>query len=1149
MARLIGTSARTGRWSLPALALAAALLTLPVLSVGSTRAATTGLVAAYSFNEGSGTAVGDTSGTGNNGTTSDTTWSASGKYGGALSFNGTNARVTIPNSPSLQLTTGMTLEAWVNPSAVSSAWRDVVYKGNDNYYLEATSTNGSKPDAGVIAGGSYGDAFGTATLATNTWSFLTETYDGGTLRLYINGTQVAATAHTGAITVSSNPLQIGADSIYGQYFKGLIDNVRVYNTALTAAAIQTDMNTPIAASGDTTPPSAPGTLSASVVNAGEIDLSWGTATDNVGVTGYQVYRCLGAGCTTYALLASPAGTGTTYKDTSVSAGTTYGYEVRAVDAAGNLGPFSNAISAATPGSQDTTPPSVPGTLTSNAVSAGEIDLQWGAATDNVGVTGYEIFRCTGALCGTFAKVGQTGGGTTSFNDSGLAAATSYSYEVRAVDAAGNSGPFSNTTSAVTAQPSSGGLVAAYGFNEGTGTTVADASGNGNGGSIVNATWTASGKYGGALSFNGTNSRVDIPNSASLQLSSGMTLEAWVDPSTTSSNWRDVIYKGNDNYYLESTTTVGGGDPAGGGTFSGANANAFGSSLLTTNAWSYLAVTYDGASLRLYVNGTLVGSQATTGPITTSTNPLQIGGDSIFGQYFKGLIDEVRVYNLPLSQAAIQADMASAVTSGGPDTQSPSAPGTLTASVVNAGEIDLAWGAATDNVGVTGYQIERCNGAGCSNFAQITSVGGTTFADTSVAASTSYTYRVRATDAAGNLSPYTNTAGGATPAVDSQPPSQPGTPSVSALSASEIDLNWGAATDNVGVTGYRIERCNGAGCTSFAQIATATGASYNDTSVLASTSYTYRVRAVDAAGNLGAYSSTVTVSTPASVLGLVAAYGFDEGSGTTVTDASGNGNNGTVVNGTWVTTGEFGRAIQFNGTSTVINIPNSPSLQLTTGMTLEAWVNPSAVSSAWRDVVYKGNDNYYLEATSTNGSKPDAGVIAGGSYGDAFGTATLATNTWSFLTETYDGGTLRLYINGTQVAATAHTGAITVSSNPLQIGADSIYGQYFKGLIDNVRVYNTALTAAQIQTDQGTSVNAVLSAPGTLSTNAVSPTEVDLSWGAATGGATSYLVERCSGARLQQLRADRDELDDRLQGHVGNREQHLQLPGSRHGCRW
>ena len=62
----------------------------------------------------------------------------------------------------------MTLEAWVNPSTVDSNWRDVIYKGNDNYYLEATSSNGLQADAGLIAGGSYGDAYGTAALPANT---------------------------------------------------------------------------------------------------------------------------------------------------------------------------------------------------------------------------------------------------------------------------------------------------------------------------------------------------------------------------------------------------------------------------------------------------------------------------------------------------------------------------------------------------------------------------------------------------------------------------------------------------------------------------------------------------------------------------------------------------------------------------------------------------------------------------------------------------------------------------------------------------------------------------------------------------------------------------------------------------------------------
>ena len=131
-------------------------------------------------------------------------------------------------------------------------------------------------------------------------------------------------------------------------------------------------------------------------------------------------------------------------------------------------------------------------------------------------------------------------------------------------------------------------------------------------------------------------------------------------------------------------------------------------------------------------------------------------------------------------------------------------------------------------------------------------------------------------------------------------------------------------------------------------------------------------AIGAAGLVAAPSSMSAAS------GLVAAYGFDEGSGTTVTDRSGSGNNGSISNATWSTSGEFGGALQFNGSNALVTIPDAASLHLSAGMTLEAWVNPSTVNANWRDVVYKGNDNFYLEATSTNSSRPDAGVIAGGS---------------------------------------------------------------------------------------------------------------------------------------------------------------------------
>ncbi len=105
---------------------------------------------------------------------------------------------------------------------------------------------------------------------------------------------------------------------------------------------------------------------------------------------------------------------------------------------------------------------------------------------------------------------------------------------------------------------------------------------------------------------------------------------------------------------------------------------------------------------------------------------------------------------------------------------------------------------------------------------------------------------------------------------------------------------------------------------------------------------------------------------------MAAYSFEEGAGSTVTDASGHGNTGTIQNATWTTAGKYGKALVFNGSNALVTIPDSASLRLTTGMTLEAWVNPSTVSSAWRDVIYKGNDNYFLEVTSTNGGAPAGG---------------------------------------------------------------------------------------------------------------------------------------------------------------------------------
>jgi chitodextrinase len=163
-----------------------------------------------------------------------------------------------------------------------------------------------------------------------------------------------------------------------------------------------------------------------------VNLSWNSSTDNVGVAGYKVYR-------DGVFLASASTT--SYSDTTVQAGTSHSYTVFAYDAAGNISQASNTATVTTP--TDTQPPATPTGLAATAVSATQVNLTWNAATDNVGVAGYTVYRDGSPIATT------SGANTTSYSDTRVAAATTYTYTVDAIDGAGNhsppSGPVSVTT--------------------------------------------------------------------------------------------------------------------------------------------------------------------------------------------------------------------------------------------------------------------------------------------------------------------------------------------------------------------------------------------------------------------------------------------------------------------------------------------------------------------------------------------------------------------------------------------------------------------------------------------------------------------------------------------------------------------------------
>jgi Concanavalin A-like lectin/glucanases superfamily len=210
-----------------------------------------------------------------------------------------------------------------------------------------------------------------------------------------------------------------------------------------------------------------------------------------------------------------------------------------------------------------------------------------------------------------------------------------------------------------------------------------------------------------------------------------------------------------------------------------------------------------------------------------------------------------------------------------------------------------------------------------------------------------------------------------------------------------------------------------------------------------------------------------------VVGLVAAYNFDEGTGTTVTDVSGLGNTGTINGASWTSQGKFGNALNFDGISNWVTVNDADSLDLTSGMTLEAWIYPPATTGTWTTVIIKerpeiGNLVYGLFASSPS-TLPLLDVSTD-SVHELYGPSAVPLNVWTHLAATYDAVTGQsLYVNGFQVAHASTTGNMITSIGPLRIGGNSIFGEYFLGTIDDVRVYNRALNQTEIQSDMNTPV--------------------------------------------------------------------------------
>jgi chitodextrinase len=286
--------------------------------------------------------------------------------------------------------------------------------------------------------------------------------------------------------------------------------------------------------------------------------------------------------------------------------------------------------------------------------------------------------------------------------------------------------------------------------------------------------------------------------------------------------------------------------------------------------------------------------------------------------------------------------------------------------------------------------------------------------------------------------------------DTQTPSAPTNLNSPSKTETTVALTWTASTDNVGVTGYDMFKDG-----TKVNASDITGTSYTVTSLYPSTTYTFTVKAKDAAGNVSAASNALSVTTSNSGdPNLKGHWKFDETSGTTAADSSGNNKAGTVMNGAaWVASGKINGAMDFDGTDDYVSLPNiiDPS---TIPVTASAWIKPD-VSDGIRSV---------LVQEGTNGKKwlyREGGLLTSYLLGSKVqSTGTIATGAWNHVAITYDGTILRLYLNG-QPDGSSSVGKPEPELSGMRVGIDKSGSTKFDGMIDDVRIYNRALSGSEI----------------------------------------------------------------------------------------
>ncbi len=650
--------------------------------------------------------------------------------------------------------------------------------------------------------------------------------------------------------------------------------------------------------------------------------------------------------------------------------------------------------------------------------------------------------------------------------------------------------FSLASAATIKSVGNSGLVGYWPLNDGAGTKANDMSGNGNTGTFMSTPLWTSGKIGKALSFNGSSSYIRVANSSSLN-PINLTVSAWAKSAT--GTWNDygfIVSKRNVyiihpaqnltsvNFYIYTTGWV---------------AVTCTPSVPITN-WNLYTLTWNGTNLTAYINGTQCNTAVPGGIInTTDTNELNIGKDAGLSRYFNGSIDDVRIYSRALSASEIK---------------------TLY-------QFGSAQTKVVSNSGLVGYWPFN-DGAGSK--ANDMSGSGNTAATTSsslvwVAGKNGKAVNLNgATYLSGNGSalPNVGTAGNVTLSAWIKPNTVVGQGTIFSKGASGSCFNYGIVIFGSGLRGRNSTNDHALGGTIVANQwqhvavvysasgmegfvnGVSVGTSVNTTTTCANNNWAIGTRAYNAATSeffnglvdeLRVYNRALSATEIQQLYkqnatqvnastnnflnnGLVYVFSLNGGDinwgSNTAYDRSGNGNDGTLVGMSTTSSpinGKLGQGLNFNGLSTYINTPTFSFLgQSSASFTVSAWVKPRVISGSifnndgggWNT----GLLGFHLGKLSF--------YVHGIGYLDSPNTA--VANRWLFVTATRDGATgiNRLYENGVQVNTNNGTYSASGGSNKFAIGIPNIgccqmdTPGYFNGIIDDARLYNRTLSAAEVK---------------------------------------------------------------------------------------